>query len=178
VYHQFGLTGPGAIFAHCLHLGDEEWALLAETGSAIAFCPTSNLFLGSGLFDLATARQWGIKVGLATDVGGGTSMSMLQTQREAYQVCQLRGQACSPADLLYLVTLGAAKALGLDGLIGSFDRGKEADFIVLDPAATELLALRTSRASSVAQMLFAIMILGDDRAVSHTYVDGKLAYER
>lgn len=178
VYHQFGLTGPGAVFAHCLHLADAEWALLAETGSAIAFCPTSNMFLGSGLFDLATARQRGIKVGLATDVGGGTSMSMLQTQREAYQVCQLRGQACSPADLLHLVTLGAAKALGLDGRIGSFDRGKEADFIVLDPAATELLALRTSRASSVAQMLFAIMILGDDRAVSHTYVDGKLAYER
>lgn len=173
VYHRFGLTGAGAVFAHCLHLADAEWGLLAETGSAIAFCPTSNLFLGSGLFDLGMARRQGIKVGLATDVGGGTSMSMLQTLREAYQVCQLQGSSCSPADLLYLATLGAAGALGLDGRLGSFDRGKEADFVVLDPAATGLLALRTGRASSVAEILFALMILGDDRAVSHTYVAGR-----
>jgi guanine deaminase len=178
VYHQAGLTGPGAVFAHCLHLEDGEWELLAETGSAIGFCPTSNLFLGSGLFDLATAREKGINVGLATDVGGGTSLSMLQTLREAYQVCQLQGQACTPADLLHLATLGAARALGLADRIGSFASGKEADFVVLDPRATDLLALRADRAESVAELLFSLMILGDERAVSHTYVAGKPAYEQ
>jgi guanine deaminase len=177
VYHHYGLTGPGSVFAHCLHLEEKEWNMLKETGSAIAFCPTSNLFLGSGLFDLATTRQREIKTGLATDVGGGTSMGMLQTMREAYKVTQTQGQECSPADLLHLATLGSAEALGLDHLLGSFAVGKEADFIVLDPQATELLALRTRGAQAVEEILFALMILGDDRAVSHTYVNGQLAYK-
>ena len=178
VYHQMGLTGERALFAHCLHLEEAEWDLLAATGSAIGFCPTSNLFLGSGLFDRARAGEKGIKVGLATDVGGGTSMNMLQTLREAYQVCRLQGQACSPADLLYLATRGGAEALGLADRIGSFAPGREGDFIVLDPRATDLLALRADRAGSVEELLFALMILGDDRAVSHTYVAGKLVHGR
>lgn len=178
VYDQNGLTGPGAVFAHCLHLEDAEWELLAKTASSIAFCPTSNLFLGSGLFDLDRAWKSGIKVGLATDVGGGTSLSMLQTMQAAYQVGQLQGKNLSPADLLHLATLGAAEALGLDGLLGDFTPGKEADFIALDPEATELLALRTRRAETVDELLFALMILGDDRAVSHTYVAGRCAHAR
>jgi guanine deaminase len=176
VYHHYGLTGPGSVFAHCLHLEEKERNMLKETDSAIAFCPTSNLFLGSGLFDPATARDRAIKTGLATDVGGGTSMGMLQTMREAYKVTQLQGQECSPADLLHLATLGSAEALGLDHLLGSFAVGKESDFIVLDPQATELLALRTRGAQAVEEILFALMILGDDRAVSHTYVNGQPAY--
>jgi guanine deaminase len=178
VYDHFGLTGKQCIFAHCLHLEEEEWTMLRETGSGIAFCPTSNLFLGSGLFDRAAARNRGIKVGLATDVGGGTWMGMLQTMGEAYKVSQLQGQECTPADLLYLATLGAAETLGLAHRLGGFTRGREADFIVLDPCATELLALRTGKAKTVEEILFSLMILGDDRAISHTYVNGMPAYEQ
>ncbi len=178
VYDHYGLTGPRSIFAHCLHLEDEEWQGLARTGSTIAFCPTSNLFLGSGLFSLDRARQEQVRVGMATDVGGGTSFSLLTTLGEGYKVLQLQQQNMAGAEALYLATLGGAEALGLDHLLGSFTPGKEADCIVLDPGATPLLELRSSQAESIGELLFALMTLGDDRAVSHTYVDGRLVHKR
>jgi len=178
VYHHHGLTGERSVFAHCIHLEDAEWERLQATDSAIAFCPTSNLFLGSGLFNLHRARKKGIKVGLATDVGGGTSLGMLQTANEAYKVMQLQQQNLTAAEMLYLMTLGGAKALCLDHLLGNFQPGKEADFIVLDPEATQLLAMRSKKAQTANELLFALMILGDDRAVAATYVAGCLVHER
>ncbi|HHD57437.1 MAG TPA: guanine deaminase [Desulfobulbaceae bacterium] len=178
VYHHHGLTGERSVFAHCIHVEDGEWNRLRATDSAIAFCPTSNLFLGSGLFNLHRARKEGIRVGMATDVGGGTSLSMLQTVNEAYKVMQLQQQNLSTKELLYLTTLGGARALCLDHLLGNFQPGKEADFIVLDPEATQLLSMRSKKARTVNELLFACMILGDDRAVAATYVAGRLVHER
>lgn len=175
VYDRAGLLGPGAIYGHAIHIDDADRARMAATGSAIAFCPTSNLFIGSGLFDLEAARAVGIRVGLATDVGGGTSLSMLRTLADAYKVLQLRGQNLNPWRGFYLATLGGAEALRLEDRIGNFTPGKEADFIVLDFAATPLLAHRTGIAADFAERLFALMILGDERAVAATYVLGELA---
>ena len=153
-------------------MDDEDRRRLAETGSAVAFCPTSNLFLGSGLFDLAGAARAGIPVGIGTDVGGGTSLSLLRTLDEAYKVAQLRGAALTPWRALYLATLGGARALGLDDVIGSFRPGREADFVVLDPAATPILARRLARATSLEERLFAWLILGDERAVAAVHLMG------
>ena len=178
VYHHHGLTGKRSVFAHCIHLEDGEWDRLRTTDSAIAFCPTSNLFLGSGLFDLHRARKEKVKVGLATDIGGGTSFSMLQTANEAYKVLQLRQQNLSATEALYLATLGGARALCLDHLLGNFLPGKEADFIVLDPEATQLLSMRSQKTRTANELLFALMILGDDRAVVATYMNGHLVHER
>jgi guanine deaminase len=181
VYEQFGLVGERSIFAHCVQLNDSAFERLSEAGAAIAFCPTSNLFLGSGLFRLAQAKStdYPVKVGLATDVGGGTSFSMLQTMSDAYNIMQLQGESLSVFKAFYLATLGAAKALSLDDKLGNFDVGKEADFIVLDTQATPLMKLRnpTPDASSLnelAEKAFAMTILGDDRTVKATYVAGEL----
>ncbi|MEA3467691.1 MAG: guanine deaminase [Thermodesulfobacteriota bacterium] len=178
VYHHYGLTGSRSIFAHCIHLQEKEWDCLHKTDSAIAFCPTSNLFLGSGLFKLNHARDKKVKVGMATDIGGGTSFNMLQTLSEAYKVMQLQKQKFSAYEAFYLATLGGAKALSLDHLIGNFTIGKEADFVVLDPAATTLQAKRSEKSKNVADLLFSLIILGDDRSIFHTWVDGNLVYER
>jgi len=178
VYHHYGLTGSHSIFAHCLHLEYREWQCLKNTDSAIAFCPTSNLFLGSGLFNLHRARENKVKVGMATDVGGGTSFNMLQTLNEAYKVMQLQKQEFSAYDALYLATLGGAKALSLDHLIGNFDLGKEADFVVLDPEATAVQAQRAKKSRDIEDLLFSFIILGDDRSIAHTYVDGRLVHKR
>ena len=151
---------------------------MAETGAAMSFCPTSNLFLGSGLFDLKAAADSGVRVGLGTDVGGGTSFSMLRTLDEAYKVTQMAGQTLSPLCAFHLATLGGAASLRLDDRIGNLETGKEADFIVLDLAATPLLARRVERTVTLAEKLFALMILGDDRAVHATYVLGRLAHAR
>jgi len=173
VYDHYGLIRERAIYAHCLHLNDTDRQRMADSGAAIAFCPTSNLFLGSGLFDLDAARSRNIRVGLATDVGGGTSFSMLQTLAEAYKVLQLQGQSLSPFQALYLLTLSGAKALYLDDKIGNFSPGKEADFVVLDPQATPLLARRMTHAHTLAEKLFVLMMLGDDRVIAATYIQGK-----
>ena len=181
VYHDHGLLRRRSVLAHGVHPAPGDLALLAETGATVAFCPTSNLFLGSGLFDLPGARKAGVHVGLGTDVGAGTSFSMLQTMAEAYKVGQLRrslpdAQGVAPlsvAQALYSATLGSARGLGLDAHIGSLEVGKEADVIVLDPKATPLLELRMGRAETVEEQLFALMILGDDRAVEATYVHGR-----
>lgn len=183
VYEKFGLVGDRSIFAHCLHLSESEFERMAEAGGAIAFCPTSNLFLGSGLFKLDRARSGGIRVGLATDVGGGSSFSMFTTMAEAYKVMQLQGYSLSPFKSLYLATLGAAHSLSLDDKIGNFEVGKEADFVVLDRHATPLLALRNAAplpqtAEALAEQLFALIVLGDDRLVEVTYVAGEKAWTR
>ncbi|MBI6855011.1 guanine deaminase [Pseudomonas cichorii] len=178
VYDHFQLLGERSVFAHGVHLCDEQCARLAETGSAIAFCPTSNLFLGSGLFNLPMAEKHGIHVGMGTDVGGGTSFSILQTLNEAYKVMQMQGARLSPFKSLYLATLGGARALRLDDRIGSLKPGNEADFLVLDYNATPLLAYRLKQARDIAEILFVLMTLGDDRTVSQTWAAGELVHQR
>jgi guanine deaminase len=173
VYAHFGLLRERSIFAHCLHLDADDRALLADKGGAIAFCPTSNLFLGSGLFDLQAMTAAGIRTGLATDVGGGTSLSLLKTMSEAYKVLHLRGQMLPASRAFYLATLGAARALYLDEHIGNFEPGKEADFIVLDPQGSSLSARRAESTASIDELLFALVHLGDDRHVLATYLLGE-----
>ena len=176
VYEHFGLVRKRSVFAHCLYLDDQDRKSMADNGGAMAFCPTSNLFLGSGLFDLRSAQDKDIRVGLGTDVGGGTSLSVLRTASEAYKVLQLQNQALPPFDALYLATLGAARALYLDDKIGNFEPGKEADFVVLDSKETSISARRLSTSNDVAEKLFALIMLGDDRCVAATYLMGKCAH--
>lgn len=173
VYEHFGLVRERAVFAHCLHLDDQDRKCMAGNGSAMAFCPTSNLFLGSGLFNLRSARDSGIRVGLATDVGGGTSLGMLQTMSEAYKVLHLQSQSLPGFRALYLATLGAAEALYLDDKIGNFVTGKEADFVILNYAGAEITRRRLARAEDIAEKLFALIMLGDDRNISATHVMGQ-----
>ena len=178
VYDGYGLLGPRSVYGHCIHLDQEDRERMAASGAAMAFCPTSNLFLGSGLFSLEDATELNIRVGIATDVGAGTSFSMLQTLAEAYKVCQLAGQQLTPLKAFYLVTLGAAESLYLDHRIGNFARGKEADFVVLDLAATELMQCRMDNASTLEERLFALMMLGDDRCIQATHIMGQRQYSR
>ncbi|ENW83362.1 guanine deaminase [Acinetobacter sp. NIPH 284] len=178
VYHHYGLTGQRSVFAHCVHLEDAEWQCMHETDSAIAFCPTSNLFLGSGLFPLKKTWQQQVKVGLGTDIGAGTSFSLLQTVNEAYKVQQLQGDKLSAYESLYHATLGGAKALDLDDKLGNFNVGKEADFVVLNLKPTALQQLRQSRAKSLEDSLFALFTMGDDRNVEATYIYGQKAYSQ
>ncbi|MDR3088170.1 MAG: guanine deaminase [Azoarcus sp.] len=173
IYERFGQVGARSVFAHCIWLDDEDRRCMAAHGAAMSFCPTSNLFLGSGLFDLAGARARGLRVGLGSDIGAGTSFSPLQTLNEAYKVLQLAGQTLSPLEGFYLATLGGARALYLEESIGSFAPGREADFVVLDPQATPLLARRMSRTATLAERLFALAMLGDDRCVNATYLLGE-----
>lgn len=174
VYEHHGLLRDRSVFAHCLYLDEADRLLMAEKGAAGAFCPTSNLFLGSGLFDLDSMSDAGIKVGLATDVGGGTSMSMLRTMSEAYKVLHLQGQSLPASRALYLATLGAAEALCLDDRIGNFEVGKEADFIVLDTGGSAITARRAKTATSMDELLFALIFLGDDRHIAATYLQGQI----
>ncbi len=174
VYARAGLLGPRSVIGHCIHLQESEVAALAESRSVAAFCPTSNLFLGSGLFDQARLSQAGVRIALATDVGGGTSYSMLRTAAEGYKVLQLNGQSWPPLEAFYQMTLGNARALSLDDRIGSIEPGKEADLVVLDPQATPALAHRLETAGGDLKIeLFALLTLGDDRAVRETYVAGE-----
>ena len=175
VYEQFGLVRERAVFAHCLHMNDQDRASMAANRAAAAFCPTSNLFLGSGLFDLTAMREAGVCCGLGTDVGGGTSLSLLRTASEAYKVLHLREHALPATQALYLATLGAAEALRLEDKIGNFEEGKEADFAVLDFEGSNLTARRCAAASTIEEKLFALMTLADDRNVAATYVEGRLA---
>lgn len=180
VYEKYGLAGPGAIFGHAIHLTERERRALFETGSAIAHCPTSNTFIGSGLFDMAGVRGGAdpITVGLATDVAGGSSMSMFAVMKTAYEVAQLRGTNLHPARLWYLATWGAATAMRMEGALGNLAPGMAADIIVVDPNATPLLAARSRRAESIFDLLFAQIILADDRTIRATYAGGKLVHER
>jgi guanine deaminase len=178
VYDQYGLMRERAMFGHCIWLDDADFARMADTGSAAAICPTSNFFLGSGLFDFEKADAARVSLSLATDVGAGTSFSMLQTMNEAYKVARLKGSYLPAARMFYLATLGAARSMQLEGTIGSFVAGAEADFIVLDPKATPLLARRTERCNNLEELLFALALLGDDRCVGATYAAGCKVHER
>jgi guanine deaminase len=178
VYDHFGLLGPRSLYAHCIHLDATDFLSLAKTGTAVAFCPTSNLFLGSGLFDMGAALEHGFALGLGTDVGAGTSFSLLRTLNEAYKVCQLRGYKLSPLEAFYRATLGAARALYLEPELGNFEAGKAADFVVIDLQSTALIERRMQFASSIEQRLFVLMMLGDDRSVVATHVQARCVYQR
>ena len=178
VYDHYQLLGERSVLAHGVHLCDEQCGRLAETGSAIAFCPTSNLFLGSGLFNLPQAEKHQINVGLGTDVGAGTSFSLLHTLNEAYKVMQLQGEKLSPFKSLYLATLGGARALRLEDRIGTLQPGTDADFVVLDYNATPLMSYRIKQARTFEEILFVLMTLGDDRTVQATYAAGSQVHHR
>jgi guanine deaminase len=174
VYGRAGLLGPRSVFGHCIHMSDDEVSAMAGTGSVAAFCPTSNLFLGSGLFDRARMSGAGVRIGLATDIGGGTSYSMLRTAAEGYKVLQLGGQSWPAVEAFYQMTLGNARALSLDHAIGSIAVGKDADLVVLDSRATPAMAHRMETIEGdLDKELFVLVTLGDDRAVKQTYVAGE-----
>ena len=173
-YADFGLLRQRAIYAHCIHFDDADRTLMRDTGAAAAVCPTSNLFLGSGYFDYAGADRVGFQYGLASDVGGGTSFSPFHTMLAAYTVGRegqtKPGLSLSPQHLWWQHTAGAAQALGLAGVVGNLQPGCEADFVVLNPQATPLLARRTALAESLDELLFSMIVLGDDRLVEHTHI--------
>jgi guanine deaminase len=175
VYHRFGLLCPRSLMGHCIHLEDSEVALLRDTQSVAVFCPTSNLFIGSGLFDYQRLKSAGVRIALATDVGGGTSYSMLRTAAEAYKVMQLQGQNLPALAAFDLMTRGNAAALGLESEIGAIAPGTYADLVVLDARATPAMAHRMEVARTLDEELFVLMTLGDDRAVRQTYIAGEPA---
>ncbi|AOF91818.1 guanine deaminase [Sinorhizobium sp. RAC02] len=175
VYAQYGLLGPRSLFGHCIHLSGREADAMSEAGAVAVHCPTSNLFLGSGLFPLKalSRREKPVRIGVATDIGGGTSYSMLKTMDEAYKIQQLLGERLNPYDSFYHMTLGNAEALSLADRIGTLDAGTDADFVVLDAAATPAMALKMEVVRSLTDELFLLQTMGDDRAVHETYVAGK-----
>jgi guanine deaminase len=177
VYDSFGLLRERSVYAHCIHFDDSDRAFMRERGAAAAVCPTSNLFLGSGNFDFATAQDQGMAHGLASDVGGGTSFSPFKTMLAAHYVSRSssrsggqakQGITLSPQQLWWLHTAGAARAMGLQGVVGNLQPACDADFVVLNPQATPLLARRTARSNSLDELLFALIVLGDDRAIEQT----------
>ena len=174
VYEQFGLLRPKAVYAHCIHIDDDDRALLHATGTAAAVCPTSNLFLGSGFFDYAAADRSGHLYGLASDVGGGTSFSPFHTMLAGYYVgregATKPGLSLTPQQLWWQHTAGAAQALGLEGVVGNLQPGCEADFVILNPHATPLLARKTACADTLDELLFALIALGDDRLIEKTVI--------
>ena len=174
VYDRYGLLSERAFFAHGIHLSERELQRLSEAGAAIVHCPTSNNFLGSGLFRYHHTRHADrpVSVGIGSDIGGGTSYSMLQTMRDAYVVSQLSGSRMSAFEAFYMATLGNARLLHLDDEAGTLSPGMQADLVILDPAATPAMAVRDAISDSLHDILFALMIMGDDRAVRQTYVRG------
>jgi guanine deaminase len=178
VYERYGMLRPRSMYGHCIWLDDTDRQRMAESGAAVAICATSNLFLGSGNFDFARADAAGVALSIATDVGGGTAFSMLRTMNETYKVARMGGSYLPALRMFYLATLGGARSMRLEGMIGNFAAGAEADFIVLDPKATPLLARRSARAESLEELLFALAILGDDRSVAATYAAGRRLHSR
>ncbi len=180
IYDYYGLLNQRALYGHGIYLSESELQRFHQTGAKIAHCPTSNFFIGSGLFDIARTKAAArpVTVGLGTDVGGGTSFSMLQTMSEAYKMAQMKGISLTAAQGFYLATLGSAQALGIEDRVGTFKVGHDADVAVLDPHATPLLSLRANAADSLEELLFALMICADDRAIEATYVAGSAVYER
>jgi guanine deaminase len=175
IYEGYGLLGPRTLLGHCIHLNHRETAVLADTGAVAVFCPTSNLFLGSGLFDRERLARAGVRIGVATDIGGGTSFGMLRTLDEGYKVLQLRGQRLSPLNSFYMATLGNARALSLEGTIGAITPGGDADLVVLNAGATPAMRLRQGTVSSLTEELFLLQTMGDDRAIAEVYVAGRAA---
>lgn len=179
VYAHYGLTGPRALFGHAIYLEEPEWRHLTETDSSVIHCPTSNTFLGSGFFNFQRACQpehseVAVRTGMATDVGGGTSLCMLKSMGESYKVGQLSGYSVSATKAFYLATRGAAKALHLENTIGSIEPGMEADLVVLNPMSTPLLEFRTQYCNSIEELLFVQMTLADDRAIDTVYSGGRV----
>jgi guanine deaminase len=173
VYERHGLLGRNAVFGHAIHLEPRERDRLREAGAALAHCPTSNTFIGSGLFDIAGLTAAGLRVGLATDTGGGSSFSMLRTMAAAYEVAQLRHNPLHPAQLWWLATAGSARALGLEAKVGTIAAGMEADLVVIDLASTPAIAQRAGRATDLWEALFPTIMMGDDRAVQAVWVGGR-----
>ena len=173
IYEKFHLLGPKTLLGHAIHLSHRECEVIAETRSVAVFCPTSNLFIGSGLFDYDRLHTHGVRIAAATDVGGGTSYSMLRTMDEGYKVLQLRGQRLTPLRSFYHMTLGNARGMSLDGQIGALQAGNAADIVVLNSRATPQMALRMEAVETLSNELFLLLTCGDDRAVAETYVAGK-----
>ncbi|HCQ63939.1 MAG TPA: guanine deaminase [Rhodobacteraceae bacterium] len=173
VYDRFGLLGEGALMGHAIHLSPRERDRLKEAGASLIHCPTSNTFIGSGLFDMDGLMQAGHRIGLATDTGGGSSFSMLRTMAAAYEVAQLRGTPLHPAQLWWLATAGSARALRLGETIGRLAPGFEADIIAVDLASTPAIAQRADRAEALWEAVFPTIMMGDDRAIAATYVGGQ-----
>ena len=178
VYDRYGLVRERSVFAHCIHLDEEDRRRMSASGAAMSFCPTSNLFLGSGLFDVEKAREHSVRVGIGTDVGAGTSFNMFQTLNESYKVTQMAGHSLSAYGAFYLATLGGAKSLYIDDRVGNFEAGKEADFVVINFASTPLVKRRMEHAQDIQEKLFVLMMLGDDRSISATYILGQAAYSQ
>ncbi|PVH29787.1 guanine deaminase [Pararhodobacter oceanensis] len=172
VYERFGLLGAGGLYGHAIYLTERERARIRETGAALVHCPTSNTFIGSGLFDMAGLKAEGQRIGLATDIGGGSNFSMLRTMAAAYEIGQLRGTALHPSYLWWLATAGSAQALGLGDTIGRLAPGYEADLIVVDLASTPVIAQRHAQAKDFWEALFPTIMMGDDRAIRATWVGG------
>jgi guanine deaminase len=175
VYDRAGLLRDRSVYAHCIHMSGADRTRMAQTHAAASFCPMSNLYLGSGLFDIGATDAAGVRFALGTDVGGGTSFSLLRTLADAYKVAQMSGQRLSPLRAFYLATLGGARALRLEDRIGHFAPGTEADFIVLDLRATPLIARRVSQARTLEEKLLVLMTLGDERVIADTYIMGNRA---
>ncbi len=177
IYAHYGLLGGKALFGHCIHLSEREADVLSDSGSVAVFCPTSNLFLGSGLFDYHRYRRRAkpLRVAAASDVGGGTNYSMLRTMDEGYKVIALNGEKLNPLASFWQLTLGNAKALSVEGRVGTLEEGTDADIVVLDARATPAMALRMETIETLAEELFLLQTLGDDRAVSEVYVAGRPA---
>lgn len=175
IYDRYGLLGPKSLFGHCIHLSDREADAMSLSGSVAVHCPTSNLFIGSGLFPLKRlrGREKPVRVAFATDIGGGTSYSMLRTLDEAYKIQQLLGERLNPLESFYFATRGNAEALSLADRIGTLEDGTEADLVVLDAAATPAMALKMQVVDTLSEELFLLQTMGDDRAIVETYVAGQ-----
>ena len=180
VYDQYGLLGERAVYGHAIHLSEREWQRLYETKSSVAHCPTSNEFLGSGLFNFPIAKKSTrpVRTGLATDIGAGTSFSQLQSMNESYKIAQLDGYSLSPYHAYYLATRGAAESLSMENKIGSIKEGMEADLVVLNLKSTELIDFRMKYCKDISEALFIQMMMADDRATSAVYVAGELAFQK
>lgn len=177
VYDRAGLLGRRSVFAHGVHLCTRQRARLSESGSAIAHCPSSNLFLGSGLIDLLSLQASGVHMGLGSDVGAGSSFSLFRIMDEAYKIQQLQGNSLHPMQAFYWATLGGARALDLEGVVGNFLPGAEADFQVLDLKATPLVEFRVPYCRSIVELIFLLNTIGDDRLVERTYALGRCVHQ-
>lgn len=172
-YEAYGLLGEKGLYGHAIHLEPRERDRLREVGAGLIHCPTSNTFIGSGLFDMAGLMAKGHRVGLATDTGGGSSFSMLRTMAAAYEIAHLRHNSLHPAQLLWLATAGSAKALHMEDKIGNIAPGMEADLVVLDLASTPDIAQRSARANDIWEALFPTIMMGDDRAIRDVWINGR-----
>ena len=173
VYDGYGYLGKGSLMAHGIYFEEEAWKRLSETQTSIVHCPSSNLFLGSGLFNMQKCRDYNIPLALGSDVGGGSSFSMFKTAAEAYKVASLQNIEFTARNAFYLLTLGAAKALNQDAFIGNFEIGKEADFVVIEAEATELMQERLSVSNTIDELLFVLIMLGDERNIQSVYLQGE-----